>query len=681
MNVHQQLMMSYPAGSTVVYDKLVFPLTYDEQDSTGAITLARAGASGPLITPEGFEGDGYGSRLSTTSLPAWMTFNQPVSLLASIKSTAPYVTSGRYPFVSICQNNANANMLLEVRLSTDDLGAAGGMVNARTGLDTSPQQSYLFRPLYRYEARLPQLTVSGNAGSPQAILFLDADTLVLSAHFNDTQSRMYKIRLSDGALLGQFTFGTTTYRHVAALARRSNGDVWCADYETFKLLKLDLDASFASGTAAILSTYDMTAAGAGFAIEFVTVSGTEYLLAGNYYASDDVNSRLWVVPASLLSGSTFTVGDQYKRFQIGRRVQGIVMRSGQLLVSRNHKSGGTGASGWIERYDIVTDITSTATDSVISPLASYPGPSLYPEDMAVHPTTNRLYVPTEGCYGLTDYDGWRGVWSTDYDSNWRGIEQENHVALESAGTGAVSFKINNRTFQSVSWGVTVAPNIICIGGMPAATPGFAGGYSFGTVRNVLIQNGPISDADYAAAVSGSYESNHLTVYTLTLTNPGAESGSATGWTNETGVLTARNTANRTPPEGTWYFDGGSTATCVARQRLDLVAQGISAADLDTGALWGKIRWWQAAFDNNDPGGMGLRMLNGAAGTISTTYSPLAYTLGGSGAAPFYWFPRSYPVTIPTLTRSVDALYNASGRTSGTNNDHYVDLVRVTVYKQ
>ncbi|QEY70518.1 hypothetical protein [Pseudomonas denitrificans (nom. rej.)] len=674
---------AFSSAPPVVYNKLVFPLTYDEQDSTGAITLTRSGASGPLVTPAGFEGDGYGTRLLASSgLPSWLTdYTQPVSLLATIRNDAPFAASGRYVFASVCTNSANPDMLMEISLRPDSSGAPCGAVWGCGSFESGSNKMALFRYLYRYETRLPVLSVGANTGSPQAIYIIDSDTMLLSAHYNDTESKVFKIRLSDGVLLGQFSFGTTTYRHIAAFAKRSNGDFWAADYETFKLLRLDLDASFAAGTAVILSTYDMTAAGTGFSIEFVTVSGTEYLLAGNYYASDDVNSRLWVIPASLLSGTTFTVGSQYKRFQIGRRVQGIVMRSGQLLASRMHKSGGTQTSGWIERYDIVTDITSTATDSILTAIASWPAPSLYPEDMAIHPTTNKLYMPTEGYASLLDLDGWRSVWSADFDSSFRPVSQENNVTMEHNGSGAVTIKLNNRAFGSASWTMTVTPTRISIGGTPGGTAGFSGGFSFGLVRNLYFQNGPISDADYAAAVSGSYELNTLTAYTLTLTNPSAETGDTTGWTNETGTIAAKNTANRTPPDGTWYFDGGSNATVVARQRLDLVAQGISATDLDTGAMWAKIRWWQAAFDNNDPGGMGLRMLNGSSGTISTTYSPLAYTLGGTQVAPFYWFPRSYPVTVPTLTRYLDALYNASGRTSGTNNDHYVDLVRVTVYKQ
>lgn len=111
-----------------------------------------------------------------------------------------------------------------------------------------------------------------------------------------------------------------------------------------------------------------------------------------------------------------------------------------------------------------------------------------------------------------------------------------------------------------------------------------------------------------------------------------------------------------------------------------MAQGVPNAKLDLGTAWAKIRWKQAAWNNNDPGGMGVRTLTSADATIATSYSALAFTPFGPGAAPGGpWLPRCWPVLMAGTTRKVDALYNASGRTEGTNNDHYVDQVSVTVY--
>ncbi len=44
-------------GGASVLERLIFPLTYDEQDLDGLLTWSRTG-SAPHVTPEGFEGMG-----------------------------------------------------------------------------------------------------------------------------------------------------------------------------------------------------------------------------------------------------------------------------------------------------------------------------------------------------------------------------------------------------------------------------------------------------------------------------------------------------------------------------------------------------------------------------------------------------------------------------------------------
>ncbi|CDF82157.1 hypothetical protein PKB_0789 [Pseudomonas knackmussii B13] len=671
-------------GSAVAF--LVFPLTYDEQDSTGSLTLTRSSGYGPLVTPSGFEGDGYGARLKTTSLPSWITTSgAEVSLVASVKCEAPYVASGqRGVFASLSEDTTAANPFLEISSYSDFAGGGytGVMIlrcfGSVSGGTAGTLYTPLFRPAWRHEVVLPVQTSGVYKGVPQACFILDDDTMLMSAHYQDTESKVFKIRLSDGALLGQFTFGTTTNRHIASIARDSSGNIWIADYETSAVHQVDLAASFSSGTAVILSTCNLSAAGAGYAIDFVTVSGTEYLLAGNYSTTD--TAYVWVIPVSLLSTTPFVSGTEYKKFLVGRRVQGLAMKDGKMLLSRNQSSGGAETFGVVDRYDIVTAIASTATGATITREAWYYAPSMYPEDIGVHPSNNRIYVTTEG-YGTTPDSttggGWHSAWSRELVAQG----ETNHVTAEYNGSNSISVKLNNRQFCTVAVALTVAPAAISIGGPPPSSAGIATGFCYGTAANVAFVNGPVSDSEYAAITGGSYETGTLTAYELTLTNPGAESGSTTGWTVESGGMTVRN-ANPVPYEGAYYFTGGSFVTSVSRQRIDLVAQGLSAADLDTGTLWGRIRWRQASYDSaNDPGGMGMRAVDGSAGTISTAYSasavmPVGYTSSFGGI----WFPRSFTLALPTLTRSLDALYNASGRTSGTANDHYVDSVRMTVYK-
>ena len=67
-------------------------------------------------------------------------------------------------------------------------------------------------------------------------------------------------------------------------------------------------------------------------------------------------------------------------------------------------------------------------------------------------------------------------------------------------------------------------------------------------------------------------------FPLLLVNPDAETGDATGWTNEQGVLTVR-TQNPPPNQGFYYFADATSAIHKSRQRVDVSA---FADDIDAG---------------------------------------------------------------------------------------------------
>lgn len=659
-------------GVATAVQRAIFPLTYDEQDSTGAVTLTRSGGYGPHITPAGFEGDGYSARY-TAPAPAW-TNSGPLTLAASVTLPLTMLGSAREEIVSLCTDDAAATRRLGLSVITDPRSAAVGAV----AVSSAGNQQLIGRPGWRYEFRSPIISEGSYTAKPQAVLFLDGDTVLFSVHLDDTESRVYKVRLSDGALLGEFTFGTVTHRHVASFARRSNGDVWAGDYDTSALLRLDLDASFASGTAQILQTVDASELPGFGAIEFATLGDTEYLLSAQY-STADAGAYLYLHDAAQLAGSAITVAGRHRRWLLGRRLQGIAMRAGKLLAARNAVYGSTLVGGVIEQYDLDGMLQALTDGAVVSAsvylLGSWSAPSAYPEDLAVNPSTGAVATPTEGAYAVADATGFLALWSSPLD--YAGVC--NDYAIEYNGAGQVLVRINGREWGALSWAPTTAAAVLTIGGLPQAAPGFDRGYSWATVANVLLQQGSPSAAEYAALFAGEHELQQLTAYPLTLTNAGAELGDTSGWTVESGGMTVRS-SNPLPFEGAFYFTGGSFASSVSRQRLDLAAQGVPVAALDAGTAWAKIRWKQAAYGPNDPGGMGLRTLTAGDGTLATQYSGLAWTLGGPNAAPGGpWFPRSLPVALLATARKVDALYNASGRTSGTANDCYVDAIDVMVY--
>lgn len=665
-------------GTPTQLTSLIFPLTYDELDATNSLSLTRSGGSGPHVTPDGFEGDGYEARYTYAALPSFVNAGGPLTLAATVAAPMVRNNSPRTDVVALTQNTVNGVHRVGLSVVTDTSGAATGAV----ALVVGASQQILGRPGWRYERRVPVLSANGGTVKPQGLLCLDADTLLFSVHFSDTESRTYKMRLSDKAILGEFTFGTSTYRHVAAFARRSNGEVWAGDYETGTLLQLDLDASFASGQASITKAIDCSAVRGFGAIEFATIAAQEYLLAGAY-RTGSLSGYLYLYDVSLLAGASIGSNQEYRRYIIGRRVQGIAMREGALLVSRNTKYSGS-VTGVIERFDLAGMVSSLATDAIVGGgtnlqyiTGEWVAPSSYPEDLAVHPTTGEVFTSSEGAYEVGDFDGFLSLWSSDLST----FGATNHYAIEFDGNQTVSVKINNQLFGSLNWVLDTTAAVLAIGGPPQQAPGFASGYSWAKVSNVLLQDGALAPGQYDTLVNGGYESNALTAYEVPLTNPGAETGDTSGWTVESGGMAVRS-ANPPPLSGAWYFSAGSFVQSVSRQRVALSTAGVPTAAVDNDEAWVKLRWGQSAYSDQDPGGMGVRSLNGSNAAISTVYSPLAWTLGGGGAGgPWYWMPRSVAVSLPAGARSIDVLYNASGRTSGTNNDFYVDDVKAVVYSR
>jgi len=149
-----------------------------------------------------------------------------------------------------------------------------------------------------------------------------------------------------------------------------------------------------------------------------------------------------------------------------------------------------------------------------------------------------------------------------------------------------------------------------------------------------------------------------------LTNPGAEAGDTSGWTNETGAIGVRN-ASPSPRTGSWYFYGGTVVSSIARQRVDLLAAGWTAGELDTGTINAIVSWYQGNYSSDgDNGGLGLRALDGSQVAIGADdYSAMQDLTA--------WVARSHTKTLPTLTRYVDILIKCV-RTGGTNNDTYID---------
>lgn len=643
---------------------IAYPLTYRETDAAGALTWVRQGA-GPHVTPLGFEGDGYEARYRATSLPAWLSSaTAALTLHASIRPYPQRIKGAKDTIIHV-GDNTNPKLGLFVLA---DPANANWVYTALQGYAGGVQSMPVARPQWRYRLRFPSLSVGGYKARPQGIHFLDASTLLLTAHYEDTLSRCYKLTPA-GAVLGYFDFNPTLQSgHINSIAQAADGSVWFAGSQKF--FRVDLAASFAAQSAVVTATYTTPDIASFMAI--ATIGGSEYVLCGKYLETG--TPYLYVFPFALMvEGGTFDIASRTKRFVIEQRMQGIVFHGGKLYMAMNRMTGESGSIGRLRRYTL--DL-SAADGSTLVAETEWPAPSGYPEDIAVDPGTGELWSPTEGWAAVGDWDGFLGVWS----STLTGEAEENHVTAEFDGGANVTLKLNGQAFQTAAWSINQVVSAVSVGGPPQASPGMVGGFLIGNVRNIVIQDEALSTDAYQAAVSGAHEPYALTAYALSLTNPGAESGAA-GWTNDVGSIATR-TSNPAAYAGSAYFTGGANAQTISRQRLDVLAQtALQGGDIDAGAIWAKVRWKQSSFDSaQDPGGMGIRLLDAAQAQLGLTYSGLAYVPNCANGGPHYWYPRCLSLPVAAGSRYVDAVFRAD-RSSGTNNDHYVDDISMVLYRQ
>lgn len=664
---------------------LIYPLTYDEDDQNGTNSLTRLGA-GPHVTPDGFEGDGNTSRYKLSSVPtALASATATFSMAATI---TPYIANRhatRDTVVFAGNDDATANPKGEFCVLTAIGDGAAAQVGFRTHESGAVVTRFFCKWNWKYAVRFPVWLSGSDEVRPQTLLFLDANTLLVIGHYNDTESRCYKIDLTTGDVLGSFTFGTSTHRHVASIAQRGNGDVWVVDYETSHALKLDLAASFLAGTVSILADWDLSNMGSSVltAIEFVTVSGTEYVLVGLYHAT--TTTFLYVIPVTqMVGGTTFALANRHKRFVYPREGQGFAIRSGDgLLYSSHNTTTGGGAStndAPIYAFDISGQIGTLADGGTLVSLRAHFGPSAFPEDIKFHPSTGEAWVGTEGRAGVADNQGFAAYWRSPLVDN---AAQANDYVAEYDGAGTWTFYINDVLFNTLTSTCDITPAALAIGGPPAASAGWSNGFCVATVKGVAFKSGRFTGTELAAIRAGSYEPNSLTVYTASLTNPGAESGAATGWTTETGGLGVRSATPSPRYEAgvtnTQYFTGGTSLATLSRQRTALTTiTGLSTGALDTltaaGNLWGRAFWRQSNFNGTDDGStLGIRWLDGTPTQLSVTYG--AVTPTGFNQI---WRRRTLGVLADSGARNIDALQRMD-RTAGTNNDGYHDDLVLKIY--
>lgn len=643
------------------------PLTFDENDTTQALTWTRQGSV--LPTPEGAEFDGYQTRLMTTSeLPFWVTSSaSPLTIHATVRAN-PSANTSKYRILSVGGTDSNAYPKLALSASLQ--GGANTRKNV-ISLEsyTSSLQTYpLNRQQWCYEFRTPDATIDGEVAKPYGMYFITDTQMLLcvtgSGVTPTAKPRVYLIDTTTGETLDWFQF-PDGYGYTTGIHKRSDGTWWLTSYTLERLVCIDLSASFATQNAVIVYSYNLAAMERCVDLEWATIDGTEYLLIAEY--TDKGAPYLYVIDPSILSDGGTWSGSQYvKRFIIPTFCNGFTYRNGKVYItSRPDNISGDTATGVIRQFPL--DLSAANGTVLVSDVTNL-APSIINGGVTFHPTTGRMWASSNGYTSDSDIAGWMSVWSTSW-SNVTSVEssETNHYTLHYTGSGQIIVKLNNRPFTTLAWTPTITPTGIVLGGFPTAAAGWTTGYFSGVVRNVVIQNYALTNEDYTTAVNG-LDSRQLQVYDIPIADSDANNNSTAAWTNEVGTVSVFGSK----VEGTNVFYGGTVASSRARQRLAL---NVSALDIDNGLMYGRLRWLQGNNNDTDYATAGMRFLASASEQLQESIAPATRITPDLGLR-----PRTFAAPVPSLTRMADVVMQMT-RLSGVDNNGYVQKPTLTLYNQ
>jgi hypothetical protein len=152
-------------------------------------------------------------------------------------------------------------------------------------------------------------------------------------------------------------------------------------------------------------------------------------------------------------------------------------------------------------------------------------------------------------------------------------------------------------------------------------------------------------------------------YSLTVTNPGAETGDTTGWTNVTGTLVAQPAAGGYGPHsGTYFFKSGASAATECYQ--DVAVPVDAEADVDAALISAVFTAWQSGYTDADKGRMRISFRDAGGATLASWDGP---DVDGTAT----WLEQIITAPVPPLTRTI-RLTLIGTRAAGTSLDAYWD---------
>lgn len=597
--------------------------------------------------------------MSTAEIPEYVNSNSEFGLQATIGFSDQIVQStngGAEPILFLGESVASPKPRYAFSVKKHPRNSISSYL-ALEYFDTELKTLPLARSGWNYEMPFPQIEGAMTA-TPQSLYFIDENTIAVSAHYNNTESKIFKIDLTTSAVTGQFTFGLTDNRHVSGLARDANGDVWVADYLDERLAKIDLDQSFATGMAVLSHQCDFTYMDTMATICFVEINGIDYLLVSDYNYTANAGHMFLVDTAKLIDGYIFHPNDAYKTLLSGVAVQGATIHNNSLYISRPAKYDDATLSlrlGYIERYDdIVNRFINSTANQLLIPDKVFEAPSSYPEECKFRPNTDEIWAMTEGWLGVNDNDHFLAIWS----SKLNGKPVDNTYTVNRVGDNH-TLLINGYEAYKFAATPSVNATTLSIGGYPSALAGMQNGFSTGSIKNVALSEKAITSAQSVGYQTGIHENNSLTVVNIPVID------GVPAWTNDVGSIAIKDTNGR----ASVYF-GGANLQTIAHQRFS-IEQLLGAATVEN--AYAIVRWDQSSYNASDECSMGLATLDSAVNEIARRYSAIVATPLGAN-----WYRRNVSIDMQSNVAHLDIVYR-SDRKNGTNNDGYVDAISAEIY--
>lgn len=621
----------------------------------------------PSITTKGVSGfaNRYNLTVAETDLPDFITrsANGVLGLAFTVSVTNPPQSSVSPTTVVELLDTTTNSKKIGFHVKKDSRKSDEAMLYAEVSTGTVYE---LGRPSWTFSFKFPEITIDNKRVRPQALKFID-DYLLITGHYEDTLSKAFIINKLTGVVVNSFLF-PLPYVHVSSCAVKSDGSVWFLDYDTEKLLKVNIASSIASGNAVIELVYDLSALTFAGAIDWVTISGIEYLICQEY-ENTTATKYTYVIPATAITdGGVFLLTDRFKRFTSGiSRAQGIRYKDGKVYLTSNKYPLESTNTGILAAFSFDEAMASVADGGAMAQVGNWGSPSPYPQDLDFDPTTGNVWTMTEGYYSVDDNDQFLSVWQKNLQEPTETVE----ISVKIDNQGDTEIKINDNLFISDNSNSLVKPNALKI--MPEATNEVAPStYFCGYISDIILKNGEILPENKSTLL------NQPVVESYPVAVSQAEMGVGE-WVNESGAIATRG-SNPNPKVGTAYFSGGSNPITIAYQRFDLLSVMNKTPSELLGVLqekdcWITLEWFQSSFNgvDTDRGGLGIRF-------IGEDFSELKYV----EPSDLYfidrgiWFKRSIAGKIPTGARFFDIVYRAV-RLNGTNNDVYVDDISANVH--